>query len=382
MPPQMLPNNFRRQALLDLLHGNIERKLLTIAAPAGSGKTSLVADFVSQVDVPVCWYALDETDLDPHVLAEGLINAVQSQFPQVGSQTQSVAALATEPSKSAAGRLNALADEMATLIPDYFLFVIENFQNVESNPDTKGIVDRLVEFSPENCHFIVTSRSPIRLPVLTKLAMRQQSLSIEADKFILSKEEIGSLLLACQGKPISVGDAEAVLKETQGWMPAVLLYGFKSGSPEQAVARSLAKEDLFEYLASEVFQAQPPDIQEFLTSTAILDELDPEFCDSLLGTHTSGVMLEDLCRRSVFTSRIQAGKPIYVYHPLLRDFLVTRLVRALPQQFLILHYKAGLLREQDKRWVQAFDHFSRPADTGTRPASCWVSETSTHAAAG
>lgn len=356
-PPQIPPNNFRRQALLDLLHGNIQKKLLTVVAPAGSGKTSLVANFVSEVDVPICWYSLDASDFDAHILAEGIISAVRSQFPQVGRQAQSALALTTEHSKLVAGPLNALTDEMAALIPDYLLFVIEDYQNVESDPDAKIIVDKLIESSPDNCHFIVTSRSPIRLPVLTKLAMRQQVDGIEADRFLLSKDDIRSLLSARQKKPLSMADAEAVFNETGGWIPAVLLHSFNSGSTEQMVAHRFANYDLFEYLASEVFQAQPPDVQEFLSSTAVLDELDPEFCDSLLGRHTSGVMLEDLCRRSLFTSRVQGEKPIYVYHPLLRDFLVSRLLRILPEHFLILHYKAGLLCEQDKRWTQAFDHF-------------------------
>jgi LuxR family maltose regulon positive regulatory protein len=354
-PPQELPHAVRRQALLDFLHAHVQKKALTISAPAGSGKTSLLADFLAEVDTAVCWYTLDAGDVDPHVLVEGLVAAVQARFPDVGRQALSSLALASGQAGLTSGPLNALTREMASLIPGFFLFVIEDLHNAEPNPDSSAIIDRLIECSPESCHFILTSRNPVRLPALAKLEMRQQAGALDADRLLLTKEETRSLLSARLGKLVSAAEADRVFAETMGWIPAVLLHGLNLDP--KAPAGGLPRNELFDYLAAEVFLAQPPEVQQFLLATSVLDELVPEFCDLLLDIRTSAALLEDMWRKGLFTSLAQAEPRTYVYHPLLKGFLTHRLSTSEPERFLILHFKAGRLLEREKRWPRAFDHF-------------------------
>ena len=88
-PPQRQPNIVRRSAFLDRIHANINKKVLTFSAPAGSGKTTLILDFIADLDIPCCWYSVDSGDQEISNLLEGLIAAIRRQFPAAGELTQS-----------------------------------------------------------------------------------------------------------------------------------------------------------------------------------------------------------------------------------------------------------------------------------------------------
>jgi len=120
---------------------------------------------------------------------------------------------------------------------------------------------------------------------------------------------------------------------------------------------TLSQRDVFRYLASEVYDKQPADIQSFLLASNILDELEPEFCDRLLGLANSRKLLNDIESRNLFTNRIDGEKAWYRYHHLFREFLQAKLLKEDPEQFSSLHSKAASLFEQDQRWNDAITHF-------------------------
>ena len=86
-PPLRANNVIRRQRLIDLLHRNIDSRVQVLSAPAGYGKTTLLVDFINDLDIPVCWYSLDESDRDPRIFIEGLSVSVRSQFPDFYHQS-------------------------------------------------------------------------------------------------------------------------------------------------------------------------------------------------------------------------------------------------------------------------------------------------------
>jgi len=119
----------------------------------------------------------------------------------------------------------------------------------------------------------------------------------------------------------------------------------------------LTEQDIFRYLASEVYERQPPDIQSFLLASSTLDDLEPEFCDRLLGLVNSQRLLRDVERRNLFTNRVDGEKVWYRYHHLFCEFLQTKLLEEKPEQFVLLHCKAASLFEQEQRWNDAITHF-------------------------
>ena len=268
--------------------------------------------------------------------------------------------------------MDSLISEMNRLIPEFYLFVIEDWHIVDENIPAKALINRLVERSPGNCHFLITSRNPVTLPAIAKLTMQDEMIDLPASLFALSESEIRDLLCERFGISLSDDALSTIAKETQGWIPAVLLYGFEFKTRTKNPAGKLSKDDLFEYLAFEVFQQQTPDVQRFLLNTAILEDMDPDFCDALLETQTSAAILAGLCKKNLFTSQLESQKPVYRYHPLLREFLRQRLRLNSPEQFSSLHYQAGLLLEKEQQWDQAVFHFlqSHSYDDVVRVINC------------
>ena len=115
-----------RQRLIDLLHGNIHLRAQIICAPGGYGKTTLVVDFATGLDVPVCWYSLDASDQDPRRLLEGIVSSIRCQFPDFGQQTQSCLLQADDVDSGASRLVDTLTGEMYTAIPDYCVLVLED----------------------------------------------------------------------------------------------------------------------------------------------------------------------------------------------------------------------------------------------------------------
>lgn len=106
LPPRIQSNIVHRQSLLNLIHDNIQKKVLLISAPAGSGKTSLIADFISDIDIPCCWYSLETSDQDIRLLTEGMIGSLKQHFPSVGQIAHSLESVNRRP-----GRTNWESDQ-------------------------------------------------------------------------------------------------------------------------------------------------------------------------------------------------------------------------------------------------------------------------------
>ncbi|MCX6003873.1 MAG: tetratricopeptide repeat protein, partial [Chloroflexi bacterium] len=332
-------------------------KVSTIAAPAGSGKTTVVTDFAGEVDIQVCWYTINASDMDPRSLLEGIIAAFNQKFPQIGQVVIPILESSMQPEKQANSIIDTLAHEINTSIPEYILFVIEDFHFVEGNLAAGSIINLLIEMSPENCHFIVTSRNPVNLPVLAKLGMRHQVTRITAHQFAFSIDEIKEFFSVQFSTKLSQEQAETILEETKGWVPALLLHGVGGNTISAEVTRQLSRQDLYAYLAEEVHQSQPAKTQEFLSDTAILDDLSPEFCDTFLDIRNSASILEELYAKNLFITRLEGEKHSFRYHAVLKDFLLHQLETKNPEHLLVLHYKAGMIFEKEQQWDEAINHF-------------------------
>lgn len=355
--PQRQLNTIRRTHLMELLYKGIQQKVTTIAAPPGSGKTTVVADFAIESDISICWYTINTGDTDVRLLLEGLIAAFSQKFPQIGQAVTPVLESSVQNEKQINGITDILNHEISVSIPEYILCVIEDFHIIENEPLVKDIISHLIELSPENCHFVITSRNPVNLPVLAKLSMRQQVMRINAHQFVFSIEEIKELFATTFSTVLSEEQAETILEETKGWVPALLLYGVSGNNTIAKEKRHLSRQDLYDYLAEEVYQAQPVKTQEFLSNTAILDELTPEFCDTFLDIRNSATILEELYLKNLFVTRLEGDKQNYRYHAVLRDFLKYQLQMKSPENLLVLHYKAGIILEKEQQWDEAIHHF-------------------------
>src|SRR5271157_3845235 len=172
--PKKQPNTIRRSHIFELLYQGLQQKVSIVTAPAGSGKTTLVTDFAAEVDIQVCWYTLNTRDLDIGSLLEGIIAAFSQRFPQIGRLVTPILESSLQPEKQSKKIIDTIVNEIRLNIPEYILIVIEDLHVIEECTLAQEIISQFIEISPENCHFIITSRNPVILPVLSKLGIRHQ----------------------------------------------------------------------------------------------------------------------------------------------------------------------------------------------------------------
>ena len=354
--PRTAGHTIRRQRLVDSLHRNLHAGVQLISAPAGYGKTTLLADFCSDLDIPVCWYSVDSADLDADWFTKGIVASVRLHFPEFGRSVESRVS-AGEKGPTSLGQLaDALARDMRDGIPDYFLLVLDDYHLAEGGAP-KGLLDSLLGRMPENCHIIISSRTTVDIPVLPTLLLRGELSSLTVSDLAFSAEEIRQVLTD-RGLALSDQDISELTRDTEGWPVSLVLHlhRARAGQPLQAFA-SLVREDVFGYLASEVYERLPARVRTFLLRSSVLEQIEPEFCDRLLDMNGSQKLLREIQRRNLFLSTVQAERPYYRYHPLFRDFLQKRFADDNPGELRRLHGKAAAMFRQDQRWQPAIDHF-------------------------
>ncbi len=175
VPPRRRADLLTRQRLIDLMVELTDYKLIILAAPAGYGKTSMLVDFASQTNMPVCWYALDTLDRDPLRFITHLIASLAQRFPNFG--VQSFAALDTaNPSQPDFNQIiTAIVNDAYDNIQEHFLLVLDDYHLVNETREIDDIINRFIQDVAENCHLVLSSRSLLSLPDLPILVARLAS---------------------------------------------------------------------------------------------------------------------------------------------------------------------------------------------------------------
>jgi len=356
--PKKASGLYPRPRLLNFLHSHIQRKLILVSAAAGYGKTSLLADFAHNTDIPVCWYALDGTDRDPSVLIEYLVATIRHRFPHFGQRTRAL----FEGGQALAGNfqpvITTLVNEIYDTIPEYFVLVLDDYHLVADSRPVEDFFDQLLRYLPDNCHIILASRTMPRLPLL-RLAAYREVAGLGSDDLRFTGEEIQGLLKREYNLYLPDSAADELARESEGWITCILLttQTFWRGMLENLNRARGTPEQVFQYLATEVFAQQPEDVQRFLLASSILRQMDPALCDSVLGIDDSRELLDRIEKRNLFVTRVEGQETWYKYHHLFQEFLQTRLRQQDTQEHTRLHMQAAEHFEASRNTVEAIYHY-------------------------
>ncbi len=337
--PSRLPDLLRRQRLLDFLHENIHRKLILIAAAAGYGKSSLLMDFAHDTDYPVAWYQLDDADSDLAALALGLVSALKRLYPNFQSVLPSLAA---RPGANPDDLANAFNREIETTIDEYCVIVLDDFHLIEHSSQIIRFFDVLLAGLPEQAHFIISGRTlpPIRV---VSLAARQQVAGLNEERLRFTVDEVKALVEARSKAPLADADAESLVSNTEGWITGILLSAqlMSQGSMSGMLPTRSGDSPVYDFLADEVLDRQPELLKRFLVESAVLPEMEPSVCDSVLGRADSDALLREAEARHLFVNAVGDEFRSYHYHHLFREFLLSRLRAQAPVRLQALQVKAA-----------------------------------------
>ena len=312
------------------LAGAAERPLTTIVAPAGFGKTTAAALWAARAELAVAWCALDEDDAEAArfwAVALAALGAADRAFSAPFDPFEVAWADATEAHNALALLIVALGEATGPVA-----LVLEDVHAVQDSPLVADGLAYLVRNLPANAHVLMTSRTPVRLPLAKLRAAGRLGELSEADLRLTPADQ--AALLAARGVTLGPADAERLDAATQGWPAGCRLVGLRcaDGSPE-AVQAALAgaRDNVSEYLFEEVLAALPAGLLDFMAKTSVVNSFSVALAAAITGLARSEVRghLDDLFARGLFLQRIDGadGDHWYRYHQMLLEALWVHLKR-------------------------------------------------------
>ncbi len=323
-----------------------------MSAPAGYGKTTFLAEFARDAQFPVCWLSLDPSDRDLAAFSQHLLAALQRQFPGAGDRSQQQL---DTPSLTPLVAATTLLEQMEETATEFFVVVLDDYHEVDDAEPVNQVVDRLLADAPEHCRFIIASRTiPGRLR-LSRLAAQDQAAGVGATELAFTTGEVAELLRVQGRGNVTQEEARRWELACHGWAAALVLTQ-EIASPEDAAAHRSPRQ-LFAYLTEEVVGSLPAPLPAFLLQTAVLDPVTPAMADALLGGAGADTLLADLASRLLFVRRLDEEPVAYGYHPLLREYLLTRLRTEQHDLHSTLRARAGNLAESAGHMETAIDQY-------------------------
>ena len=356
--PRRHPDLLPRQRLVDFLDSHLDRRLILISAPAGYGKTSLLADFAHECDLPVCWYTLDRFDRDFRVFLEHLVAAISGRFPAFGERSRAFLREVRDPGLQLYPLVATLLREIYDAIPEYFVLILDDHHAVQDQEQIGEFLDLLLTYADENLHLILASRELPALPGLALLVARRQAAGLSVEELRFTPQEIQMLARRNYGYELSEEQANRLAERTGGWITGLLLTAAPrweriSEAEGPLSVRGQIDVNLYDYFSQQVLDQQPPALHDFLLASSVLDELSPALCAEVLGVERPALLLAQLRARNLFVIAFEGDEERLRYHDLFRDFLQTTLRRRDEARFRKLVRAAAGAYANRGEWARA-----------------------------
>jgi len=342
--PRSRPSAVPRPRLHERLDEGVRRELTVVSAPAGFGKTTLLADWSRRSELPVAWISLDERDDDPVRFLLYVVAAIGTIHENFGETTRAFLS-SLQSREELEPVLTALSNEILEM-PRDFVLVLDDYHAIRSETIHHAHAF-LLDHSPPPMHLIVAGRTSPPLP-LPRLRARGRLTELGTPDLRFTHEESADFLGRTMGLSLTAERVATLEKGTEGWIAGLQLaaHALRGGEDDPVEALAGSARHVFDYLADEVLSRQPEDIREFLLRTSVVETLSGPLCEVLTGTTGGLEMLERLERANLFLAPLDEGGRYYRYHHLFAAFLRERLRRANPGEIPELHRRAGLWYEE------------------------------------
>jgi LuxR family maltose regulon positive regulatory protein len=325
LPPA--PANFvARPQLMQILDAALSRpqRLILVSAPAGFGKTTLVAEWVRHAGTPAAWLGLDPDDNDPVRFWRHLVAAVRTADPSVGRGMDSVlAADSLPPLKSLAVELvNDLDRRSQGLI-----LVLDDYHLIAAGA-VHSALNTLLDNLPDEMRVVIISRADPPL-ALARLRSRDQITEARSADLRFSRGEAAEFLNRAHQLGLAEEDVSCLEERTEGWIAGLQLaaVSLHRRTDRHAFVAAFAGDDrhIVDYLVQEVLAQQPPAVRSFLLRTSILGRLCAPLCETVTGEPGAAEMLHLLEDSNLFLLPLDNRRDWYRYHKLFSDLLRRRL---------------------------------------------------------
>ena len=345
-----------RPHLVAQLDSGLRRRLTLVSAPAGFGKTTLVAAWADGLDVPVAWLSIDGGDNDPARFLSYLIAAFGHTETELSDHNLAF------PNDAATSRqetvLTALINALNRVTDDRFL-VLDDYHLITS-AQVHSAVEFLLDHLPPNLHMVIATRADPPLP-LARLRGRGHLVELRAADLRFTEAEAVAFLADVMGLTLRPQDVARLTRRTEGWIVGLQMAAISMRGREDTAAFVEAfagsHRYVMDYLLEEVWEQQQPDVQQFLLGTSVLDSMSAPLCEALLGaTGSAQTVLESLERANLFITALDERRVWFRYHRLFADLLRQRLQRQHPEWVVPLHSAASRWYAAQQMAAEAIDH--------------------------
>ncbi|KAF2415744.1 AAA family ATPase [Microbacterium sp. B35-30] len=323
------------------------RRVVSITAPAGYGKSTLLTQWADTEERPVAWVSLDRFDDDPIALLTLLATAFAQIAPSASRLGSDVRRLGGSPLGRAAPAVAAALKTSRTP----FVIILDDLHELR-NPDCHDALSVVIAGVPPGSQFVAASRG--EQPHLAQA--RAQDDSMEITPVDLALDEAGARrVFAGAELPLSPEDAAQVIQRTEGWPVGVFL---AAAITRDGGEMAVSGDDRYvaDYLYREALVKLPEHHQQFLRRTAVLDRMSGPLCDAVLGTDDAQSVLRELEASDAFLIALDRRRGWFRYHELFREFLLGELRRVEPKLILGLHRRAAGWFEQNGSPAMAIEH--------------------------
>ncbi len=394
LPPRPAPELLSRPRLTERLLSNLAHPVTLVTANAGSGKTTLVADFVRTHARSFVWYQLDHTDADPFVFLGYLTHGLRQAVPGFGDVTfsylqQAADELARQPERA----VDVLLNEVLESVEQQLILVLDDYHHLGADTAVHAVVDRLLAYLPDVLHVIIISRD---VPPLSLARLRSHSslAIVDRNELLFTDDETQELFRKVFDLELTPAQLTEYRERTHGWITALQLVrqvaqrqaltsnsqGQGTDAPDLVEILRQSERDIFDYFAEEVFADEPEDLQQLLLRISLLDRVEAGICTRLYPETNCRAALPALVRRNVFltVASDERGEE-YRLHPLFQGFLRRRLraeagrtaVAAEHRRFAEDYLERGALEQALGHFLAAED-FDRAARIISEQGMKWI----------
>ena len=348
-----------RERLLQLLPAAPEVRLILLHAVAGAGKSSLLFECVERGLLQGAWYSLSDEDRDPHVFHSYVLTTLDEKYPGLARSAWKVL---EQPGEA---NWEALSTTLINSMMDFgrpVTLVLDDYQVVQSVEIIAAAISKLVRHGPLNFTLVLSTRERPALP-LTRLQAKGRLLELSPQDLLFREQEIVDFFRQVWSIELDGELAALLLKKTEGWVTGLQLTAQAMGSRSQESARAYIEalhgqdDVVYQYIASEVFETQPAEVQNFLLATSVVDSFTPELGRLLSGHETPLAMLAYVDQARLFLVHLDSRGEWFRYHHLFREFLQRRLQESHVLDCGELHRIAAEWHLEKDNVVSGISHF-------------------------
>jgi len=343
--PTSDPRAVKRERLSALLEPDSQRRLNLVVAPAGFGKTTLVAQWCSRSSSPTAWLSLDEHDDEPRRFWQYVTGAFEHAGLAGAGELRKQLAHQTDDAFTEAitGLINTLAQDGSS-----WSLVLDDFHFIQALAIQRQFA-YFVDYLPPGVTITLASRTEPPLP-LARWRVRRWIQDIHPGLLAFSEEECRQFFHDTMGLVIPEEDVRAICRKTEGWVAAMQLSALSgSGGSAGSGQIGLDERHISDYVLTEVLDQQPQELADFLLETACCPRLCASLCDSIRSAGDSQEVLQKLLSQNLFLIPLDTRNEWFRYHDLFRDALLLRIRQNQPE-------KANRLWQKTVDWLLAHGH--------------------------